>query len=260
MKIGFLGCGNMGSSIALSLIGQYETLVFDTDIEKAKAITGAKVFSDVDEMLSQADIILIAVKPQILPSLYDLLSNYKNKKFISIAAGVPLEVLERKIGSSNIVRFMPNLAARSKNAVTAVAAAKQCDQDFLSIALDVANHFGSAFILDEALFPAFIGISGSAIAYVFEFVHALAMGGTDQGISYTQSVKIATDTLLSAASLLKESGKNPVELMSMVCSAKGTTIKGMNELYSNGFDNAVIKAVIIASEKSKELEQIAKEK
>ena len=50
MKIGFLGCGNMGSSIALSLIGQYETLVFDTDIEKAKAITGAKVFSDVDEM------------------------------------------------------------------------------------------------------------------------------------------------------------------------------------------------------------------
>ena len=86
------------------------------------------------------------------------------------------------------------------------------------------------------------------------------MGGTDQGISYTQSVKIATDTLLSAASLLKESGKNPVELMSMVCSAKGTTIKGMNELYSNGFDNAVIKAVISASEKSKELEQIAKEK
>ena len=68
MKIGFLGCGNMGSSIALSLIGQYETLVFDTDIEKAKAVTGAKVFSDVDEMLSQADIILIAVKPQILPS------------------------------------------------------------------------------------------------------------------------------------------------------------------------------------------------
>lgn len=260
MKIGFLGCGNMGSSIALSLIGQYETLVFDTDIEKAKAITGAKVISTIDELLALADIVLLAVKPQVLPSLYSTLSKYKEKKFISIAAGVPLEVLENKIGCKDVVRFMPNLAARSKSAVTAVAPSKNCDEQFLALTLDIAKHFGSAFILDESLFPAFIGISGSAIAYVFEFVHALAMGGTDQGIAYKEGVKIATDTLLSAVSLLKDSEKNPVELMSMVCSAKGTTIKGMNELYSNGFDNAVIKAVISASEKSKELEQLAKEK
>ena len=260
MKIGFLGCGNMGSSIALSLVEQYDTLVFDVDYEKVKAINGAKAFDSMEEMLNQADIIIIAVKPQVLPSLYSTLSNYKNKSFISIAAGVPLEVLEKKIGANNIVRFMPNLAAKTKKAVTAVAPSKLCNKEFLDLSLDIANHFGSAFIVDESLFPAFIGISGSAIAYVFEFVHALAMGGTDQGIAYKESVKIATDTLMSAVSLLKDSEKNPVELMSMVCSAKGTTIKGMNELYSNGFDNAVIKAVISASEKSKELEQLAKEK
>ena len=259
IKIGFLGCGNMGGSIANAINNDYEVYVFDKDQAKAKAISNVTVFSSESELLEKSDIIILAVKPQILPSLYPLLSEFSTKKYISIAAGVPLEVLERKINCKNIVRFMPNIAAKSKAAVTAIAATENADKEFIQTAFDIATHFGSAFMLDENLFPAFIGISGSAIAYVFEFIHALAMGGTDQGISYNESVKIATDTLQSAVALLKDSKEKPVELMSKVCSAKGTTIKGMNELYSNGFDNAVIKAVISASEKSQELEKLAKE-
>ena len=95
---------------------------------------------------------------------------------------------------------------------------------------------------------------------MFEFIHALALGGTDQGISYPESVKIVTDTLSSAVALVKDSGKNPAELMTMVCSAKGTTIKGMEALYEGNFDSTVMNAVIRASEKSQELEKAAKEK
>ena len=167
IKIGFLGCGNMGGSIANAINNDYEVYVFDKDQAKAKAISNVTVFSSESELLEKSDIIILAVKPQILPSLYPLLSEFSTKKYISIAAGVPLEVLERKINCKNIVRFMPNIAAKSKAAVTAIAASRSADKEFIQTAFDIATHFGSAFMLDENLFPAFIGISGSAIAYVF---------------------------------------------------------------------------------------------
>lgn len=261
MKISFLGCGNMGGAIAHAVSGFHEVTVFDTDMDKAKSLAssiGAQAASTVEAALEASECIVIAVKPQVLPSLYPILR--ADRKYISIAAGVPLEVLKREIGTKNIVRFMPNIAAKAKAAVTAVAADADCDGEFLKEAVSIAQSFGSAFPLSEALFPAFIGISGSAIAYMFEFIHALALGGTDQGISYPESVKIVTDTLSSAVALIKDSGKNPAELMTMVCSAKGTTIKGMEALYEGNFDSTVMNAVIRASEKSQELEKAAKEK
>ena len=263
MKVTFLGCGNMGGAIAHAISSIHELTVFDTDDDKAKALaseTGAAAASDIESAIRASECIILAVKPQVLPSLYPVLRKYGTKKFISIAAGVPLEVLEREIGTKDIVRFMPNIAAKAKSAVTAVAAGKKCDGEFLNEAFSVAASFGSAFILDESLFPAFIGISGSAIAYIFEFIHALALGGTDQGISYAESVRIATDTMASAVALMKDSGKSPAELMTMVCSAKGTTIKGMKALHDGNFDATVMEAVIKASEKSQELERTAKER
>ena len=127
-------------------------------------------------------------------------------------------------------------------------------------AFEIASAFGSAFVLDERLFPAFIGLSGSGIAYVFQFIHALAMGAVEEGIPYQRAVEIAADTMDSAITLVKESGRNPVELASMVCSAGGTTIRGMNTLASGGFDSAVIGAVKSATERSITLEKEALER
>ena len=260
MTVSVIGCGNMGASIALALDRKgYSLCLYDIDGNKAAGL-GLPVAKDLDEALERADIVLLAVKPQVIPSLYDTLSEHNDKSYISILAGVPLEVLEYKLDADNIARFMPNIAARALKAVTAIAFSQAADEDFRKRAYDIAESFGSAFILDEALFPAFIGLSGSGIAYAFQFIHAMAMGAVEQGIPYPRAVEIASDTLESAFSLIKETGKGPVELATMVCSAGGTTIKGMNALSCEGFDKAVVKAVAAATERSVQLERTALEK
>lgn len=259
-KVSIIGCGNMGSAIALSIHSKgYEVKIYSPEI-KSEVLQHFAV-PTLKEALEETDIVLLAVKPQVLPSLYDTLAAYSNHAFISIAAGVPLEVLERKIGAKNIARFMPNLAASESMSVTAVAYSESADEEFRNQAMEIARTFGSAFILDEHLFPAFIGISGSAIAFCLEMVHAIALGGTSAGIPYPKAADIAARTLASAAAVLTltEEERNPAELMTRVCSAGGTTIKGMEELYKGDFDNTVINAVLASCTKSIELEKSAKE-
>ncbi|MCR5732782.1 MAG: pyrroline-5-carboxylate reductase [Sphaerochaetaceae bacterium] len=264
-NIGIIGCGNMGGAIATALVKreEFKVTVYDSYRPTLDAFISehdnANAAPSISELIEQNDYILIAVKPQILSSLYAELSKAKGKNIISIAAGVPIAVLDSNIPSDNIARFMPNIAAKVSKAVTAVCFKKTSSEEFKKTAFAVASAIGSVFILEEDLISAFIGISGSAIAFVFEFIHALAMGGTEVGIPYQQSVEIARDTLLSACALQASTKKNPVELMSQVCSAKGTTIMGMDALYQGGFDGTVVNAVTSCYRKSVELEKAALE-
>lgn len=260
-NVSFLGCGNMGFAIARALsekTGHAITLHSPRSARAKAEEIGAKYAPTCEEALESADIVILAVKPQLLPSFYPLLSKYKEKKYISLAAGVPLEVLERKCSMSEICRFMPNLAAAKGESVTAVAFSGSASESFKAEAMEIAASFGDAFLLPEALFSPFIGVSGSAIAYILQMVHAMAMGGTYCGMSYTESARIAASTLRSAAAVL-EDGEAPASLVSRVCSAGGTTIEGMKALAEGSFDAAVMDAVIKASNKSKALEERAKE-
>ncbi|MBQ2259211.1 MAG: pyrroline-5-carboxylate reductase, partial [Spirochaetales bacterium] len=144
--------------------------------------------------------------------------------------------------------------ARTKKAVTAVAFSLSMENSDKKLAMDIANSFGSAFELEEKLFSAFIGISGSAIAYVFEMIHQIAMGGVREGIAYPKSLEIVRDTFESATSLLKESGLGAVELETMVCSAGGTTIEGVKALEDGNLGATLINAVSAAAEKSRKME------
>ncbi|MGE4583884.1 MAG: pyrroline-5-carboxylate reductase [Sphaerochaeta sp.] len=259
-QLGIIGCGNMGGAIAKSL-GR-DVLVYDSDQAKAQAFAkeaGLVAVASLKELFSQSSCLLLAVKPQILPSLYPELRalGSDQKAWISIAAGVPLMVLHEELGTDEVVRFMPNIAAQMRSAVTAIAPLAGCSDAHIQYAKSVAEAFGSAFLLPESQFAAFIGISGSAIAYVLQFFHALAMGGVVQGIAYPQALQIAIDTAASAVALAKHTQKNPVELATMVCSAGGTTIEGMQALAEGGFDATVMQAVQAASEKSRFLEQHA---
>ncbi len=264
MRIGFIGCGNMGSAIATSVskIDGWQVSLYDTNTELCEGLAkklGAHAEPSLNSLVKENDILLLAVKPQVLPSLYQTLrdSESADKHWISIAAGVPLSVLTRELGTHQVIRFMPNIAATVGKAVTAIASDPQADRPFIDQAYAVATSCGSAFPLAEKDFPAFIGISGSAIAYVFQFFHALAMGGVDEGIPYPTALAIARDTCISAASLQQQTGKGAVDLATMVCSAGGTTIAGMKALAEGAFDATVMEAVSAAAEKSRTLEAAA---
>ncbi|MDT4763107.1 pyrroline-5-carboxylate reductase [Sphaerochaeta sp. PS] len=264
-KIGIIGAGNMGGAIAQALCEQqtWSVTLFDTDKSKLDALgkkLGCSVASSLDELLLSEELLLLSVKPQVLPSLYATLRQRgaSEKQWISIAAGVSLETLAKQLGTNEIVRFMPNLAAQVKQSVTAVAAHEKSSKHLLETALIIARGFGTAFPLPEEQIAAFTGISGSAIAYVFQFFHALAMGGVSEGLPYPLALAIARDTCLSAASLQKGTDENPVKLATMVCSAGGTTIEGMKALAEGAFDATVMEAVHAAAERFRDLEEESK--
>ena len=261
-RISVIGAGNMGGAFAeaLSKRKDISLCIYDSCRPCAEKIAGTKANVTVLDSMDQAkgsDVVVIAVKPQVLPQIYDQLSALKPGFFISIAAGVTLEKLTKNLASEKVVRFMPNIAAKIGHAVTAVAYSPALSSDERKMAMNIALSVGTAFELEESLFSAFIGISGSGIAYMFEMMHQMAMGGVRQGIPYPKALSIVADTMLSAANLQKETGKNAVELEAMVCSAKGTTIEGVAALTEGGFGAALINAVTAAARKSEELEKKA---
>ncbi len=259
-KLGIIGCGNMGAAIAQSLADG--AIIYDNDRQKMEELTQSgriDAASSLESLLDAADCVLIAVKPQVLPSLYPILRAHgkQNRTWISIAAGVPISVLAHELASEQVVRFMPNIAASRKKAVTAYAAHQNCSKEHLAYARSVAQSFGQAFLLHENQFSAFIGISGSAIAFMLQFCHALSMGGVCEGIAYQQALEIVAATMNSTTALLSGTQQNPVALATMVCSAGGTTIEGMHALSEGAFDAVVMQAVRASSRKSKTMEERA---
>ena len=179
-RISVIGTGNMGGAFseALSRISGIRLCLYDSYAPCAQKIAEGKdnvtVLPSMDAAAG-SDIIIIAVKPQILPSIYADLSKLNPGFFISIAAGVTLEKLRKNLGTGKVVRFMPNIAAKVGCAVTAVAYSPALDEKQKEDAMAVAKSVGSAFELDESLFAAFIGISGSGIAYMFELMHQMGV-------------------------------------------------------------------------------------
>lgn len=254
MTIGMLGCGNMGGAIASALVQEGKDTVLAFDHTRAKVEGSGAGYATLEELLSRSDLVVIAIKPQGIPALYPTLRQASpSEGWISIAAGITLGTLKEQLGTRKVVRFMPNIAAKVKKSVTAVCADTDCPSSLKEKAFSIATSFGSACSLDESLLPAFTGISGSGIAYVFQFMHAMALGGTRMGIPYPKSVEVVRDTMESAIALARATGKNPIDLMMEVCSAGGTTIEGVAALERNQFDNAVIEAVTDSANKSKKM-------
>ena len=260
-KVAVIGGGNMGGAIttALSKKEEYEVFLYERTTEKAKALLDEchiTLLSSISEA-TDMDVVIIALKPQNLPSFYEKLAPLSPSLFISICAGVDLNTLKENLKSDSVIRFMPNIGAKVGKSVTAVAA-EGVANCLVELSMDIARSFGDAFLLDESLFSAFIGISGSAIAFVFDFMHNIAMAGVREGIPYNKALSIVSGTLESAALLQKATGKGAIELETMVCSPRGTTIEGVKTLTEGGFASIVQDAVEATVRKSEEMTRNAK--
>ena len=263
MDITIVGCGKMGGAIAkaLSRDKRYNLSIYDSNPDAVIPENAARL--DSIEQSRDADITLIAIKPQfITDGFLESIRGNRGSSYISIAAGIPLELLSRALPGAKVSRFMPNIGAEVGKSVTAVAFNEEASKDaeWQEVIMGIASSFGSAFRLAESSFSAFIGISGSFIAYALEFIHESAMAGVEAGIPYSTSTEIVSDTILSAISLLKSTGRKPSDMIPDVCSAAGTTIEGMRALAENNFAGAIYQAVSRTSEKSVELEEKAKAK
>jgi pyrroline-5-carboxylate reductase len=261
--LGIFGYGNMGEAMIAGVREQYPDLTVNV-VEKiperrrlAVENLGAVDFTDRPaELFSRSEAIVLAIKPHDLPALGEAMRPHASgARLISIAAGVSIDSIMNMFGTPVVARFMPSLAASVGKSVTGVCFSDDCDDAFKDAAFSVAESIGLALEIPEYLIPSIIGISGSGIAFVYEFIQALALGGVKEGIKYDSSLEVALDVLEGAVSTIRSSGISPGELVTRVCSPGGTTIEGIESLHRNRFTATVMEAVSTAARKARELER-----
>jgi len=264
-KICFIGTGNMGEALVSGLVCSETTKtenIICTDISEAKLETIAgkyKVRTTTDnvEAINHSDIVIYAVKPQILAAVLKetAASLDMSKLIISIAAGVPLAAIESSLNKDlRLVRVMPNIAAFVKESATAIAAGKNASQEDIDLAKAIFDSVGnSVFIEENVLMDAITGLSGSGPAYIFLIVDALADAGVKMGLSRDDALFLSSQTVLGAAKLLLDTKEHPGQLKDRVTSPGGTAIAGIHTLEKGGLRTTLINAVEAATTRSREL-------
>lgn len=264
MKIGFIGLGNMAKAIiggmlkeqivqAEDIIGTAKT---DATMEAVRADYGIEIRKTNAEVAREADVLMLAVKPQFFEEVIGEICAevHKDTLIVSIAAGKTMEWIENAFGREiKLVRCMPNTPALVGAGCTGVCVNGKVSKDEADYSIKLMSSFGRASLVPERLMDAVGAVSGSSPAYVFMFIEAMADAAVAAGMPRKQAYEFAAQAVYGSAKLVLESGKHPGELKDMVCSPGGTTIQGVRVLEEKGMRGAVIEALTATVEQSKKL-------
>ncbi|MEW5739158.1 MAG: pyrroline-5-carboxylate reductase [Myxococcota bacterium] len=262
-SITFLGGGNMASAIIRGLLraGTPPERITatvrrgekKTELEQA---FGIRVLTDNLAAARDAEIVVLSVKPQAFDKLLTAIAPAidARKLILSVAAGVPIAALERRLGAgARIVRAMPNTPCLVGLGATALSGGEHATGDDLKLAQAIFDSVGITTVVDESLLDAVTGLSGSGPAYIFLIIEALSDAGVKVGLSRHVALKLAAQTVLGSAKLLLETGQHPGHLKDQVTSPGGTAIAGLHTLEAGGLRTTLIDAVEAATRRAKEL-------
>ena len=264
--LGVIGGGIMGEALLSRLIAQgiflpESIVVSDPQIERLNYLEqtyGVKTTPSNATVVSQAQVLLLAIKPQTLSSvsedLADLPTSY-SPLALSILAGVTLNRLRLCFPSWTIVRAMPNTPATIGAGMTALAAGPEVTSDQWRQAREIFASVGSVVDVPEGWMDGVTAVSGSGPGYIALVLEALADGGVAVGLPRTTAMELALQTVKGTAQLLQETKLHPGVLKDRVTSPGGTTIAGIAELETAGLRAALMAAVRAAYQRSKELGQ-----
>jgi pyrroline-5-carboxylate reductase len=263
--VGIIGAGNMGEVLIRGLIQsgkvkKTDIIASDTNQDRLTHIAktyGARTTSSNVEVVENASIVIIAVKPQNIDDLLEELSTSSHEEhlFISIAAGVPTERLASKMHhKSGIIRVMPNAPSSVLAGIAALCPGRNVSQDDLQRAVSIFECVGKTVIIkNESLMDVVTGLSGSGPAFVFLVIESLSDAGVQLGISRKEASLLATQTAYGAAKMLLETGRHPSELKDIVATPGGTTFAGLKMLEKGNFRSTIMDAVEAATARSREL-------
>lgn len=255
MKIGFIGCGNMGQAMMWGMLSSgklktSEVLVSTktvTSKENLQRKYGVMVADKNIEVAMLANIIFLAVKPQYYEEVIEEIKPAlgENKILVSIAPGKSLEWLEEKVGRRiKIIRAMPNTPSMVKEGMTGLCGNDLVTASEFDTICKLFSTFSRAEIVPEHLMDTVTAVSGSAPAYVFMFIEAMADAAVAGGMPRKQAYTFAAQAVLGSAKMVLETGKHPGELKDMVCSPGGTTIQAVRVLEEGGMRSSVIEAMM----------------
>ncbi|MEL6661187.1 MAG: pyrroline-5-carboxylate reductase [Bacteroidota bacterium] len=238
MKILIIGGGNMGLTYAKSFLRSHITqqedmMILEKSPEKAAQLAElsiGSVFGEPQDCLRQADLIILAVKPQDTPRLFETLRPEVEDQqvYLSIMAGVKIDTIRQGIGASKIVRAMPNLPAQIGMGMTAYTASDDVTRIELVMVQNLLNTTGKTiYVEDESAIDATTAISGSGPAYVFYFMDAMMQAAREMGFNESESELLVKQTFRGTVELYNKSNFSCQEWISKVSSRGGTTEAAM---------------------------------
>ena len=263
-KIGFIGGGNMAQAMISGILSAgvakpEQLFCFDANENTLKTLKerhGICIAAGNVEVTKTADILILAVKPQVQPAVIKEIRDAVRPETIvvSIAAGRKIADIESDFNKEiKLVRVMPNTSAMVGEAMSGLSGNSVVKLLEVEEIKSIFNSFGKAEIVPESLMDTVVAVSGSSPAYVYLFIEAMADAAVAGGMPRAQAYTFAAQSVLGAAKMVLESGKHPGELKDMVCSPAGTTIEAVASLERDGFRGIVIDAVQSCMDRSKEL-------
>lgn len=260
--IGIIGTGNMAGAMidgmmAKSFIKPTEVVLFNRTSKKAESYAqkyeGMMVATSPEEVVKNSKYILLGVKPNQHQALIEEIKNYMTPEHvvILIAAGLSIEGVRYWFGDEiKVVRTMPNTPAKVMAGMTAVTFSSKLSDDEKAWSMAMLESFGLVEVIEEKLMDAVPAISGSAPAYVFQLIEAMADEGVRQGFGRSQAYRMAAQAILGAGKMVIETNEHPAVLKDQVTSPGGTTIEALKVLEENGFRASVMKAMDACTKKT----------
>lgn len=265
MNFGFIGAGNMVSAIVKGMTlgtGSYEgknIFISSKSSSSAKKLAeecGANACASSKEVIQNSDVVILGVKPNVLPIiLQELQKDFEVKKplVVSIAAGKTLEYLGGYFSEKMaVVRVMPNINAKIGASTTGL-----CTNEFVSdqqrqLVRDIFSTIGTVAEIEESQFSIFSVIGGASVAFAYLYMDALAHAALKAGMPKKQALQLTAETVLGSAKMVLESCEAPWPLIDQVCSPGGTTIEGVIALQEGGFESTLVKAfdAVLAKDKA----------
>jgi len=263
-KISFIGGGNMAEAIIKGLLSKKvmmpeQIIVSEPREDRAHFLTEkyqVRVIFDNQLAIQEGEIIILAVKPQVMQEVLKEISGAvsKDKLIISIAAGIPISFITSFLGKDKrIVRAMPNAPAQIGMGAVALCKGGSSTKNDLQVAQKLFNTIGTSVIISETHMDAVTGLSGSGPAYIFLIIEALTDGGVKMGLPRDIAQALVLQTIIGSAQLALETGDHPSKLKDTVTSPGGTTISGLHVLEKKGVRGALMDAVVAATDRSREL-------
>jgi pyrroline-5-carboxylate reductase len=263
-RVAVLGAGKMGGILLQALL---KNGLLSTDLtcatvqheERAKALSAKlkiKVGTDNAAAVKAADIILIGVKPQVVQEVMNEIREHitPDQLIVSVAASVPTSLIEKSLGKNiPVVRAMPNTPCSQGSGMTAVCKGKYAGAGHVAMTCRMFDVVGRTVVVDEKHMDAVTGLSASGPAYIYIILESLAEAGVKVGLPRDIATLLAAQTTLGAARVVLETGDHPALLKDAVTTPAGCTIDGIMELEEGKLRVTLIKAVVRATQRAKEL-------
>lgn len=266
-KIGFLGSGRMATALARGcvrsgLVNSSQVLAADPHEAArqvfAEQVPGAQMIDDNRQVLAASDLVVLAVKPQVMPELlFQIAKDIATRHvLVSIAAGFTLEKMAASLPAyARLVRVMPNTPCLVGLGASCYSLGPTATAEDGAMVQKILDSVGQAFAVEEKMLDAVTGLSGSGPAFVYTLIEALAGGGVAEGLPAKLAGQLAAQTVRGAAEMVLATSYSPAELRDQVTSPGGTTLAGLEALDQQHGAAAFRAAVKAATRRSRELGQ-----